>query len=137
MMSTSIDASPGRAVRFLSGGRAPEINVGPGLFKRGYNTVANGWAADIAAGPGEVAVRLSAGSPHSFSQYIVGPIDAVIADLRDRGFVELAERVADVTYPGTTPCARTAHALASLGYHVPAETLAEAARLAKVAIGDR
>jgi len=131
------------SIRRLTGGGGQSPSFGPCIVKEGYSTTANGWADTIAAGPGEVAVCISAGSPSSFATWRVGPVADMIAYLRGvepdgRSWYEevrwahgMAAKI-EAHVNAQAPIARFAHALG-----IPAERVAQIATLAKIIIEDQ
>lgn len=99
-------------VRFLSGGgAATSVHVGPCVAQRGYSTVANGYAAEIAPRACEVAVQYTSGDAYSFARWILGPPADVAAWLEKTGRHALAKAVSGVALPEATPFAKLANAL--------------------------
>lgn len=131
-------------IRNLAGGGGQSPSFGPCVVREAYHTVAGGWADTIAAGPGEVAVCISPGSPSSFAIWRVGPVADMVAYLRSRhtshGWYDdevrwahgMAAKIEAAHVNEQAPIARFATALG-----VPPERVAEMATLAKVAIEDR
>lgn len=121
-------------VRFLSGGGSvAAVHVGPCVAKRGYNTVANGRAAEIAPRAGEVAVQYTSGSGYSFARWILGPPADVAAWLEAKGHHGLAKRVSDTSLPAPTPFAALANAL-GMGAEPALTALEDAMKVAGVKV---
>jgi|SRR5699024_3050334 len=121
-------------VRFLSGGgSASAVHVGPCVAKRGYSTVANGYAAEIAPRAGEVAVQYTSGDAYSFARWIIGPPADVAAWLEKTGRHGLAKAVSDAALPEATPFAALANAL-GMGAEPALTKLEDAMKVAGVKV---
>jgi hypothetical protein len=68
-------------MKILYGGATPSGFLRAGEIRRGYPTVANGWAATIAPEEGEVACLLERGDAYFFSGWAVGRPDEIRAYL--------------------------------------------------------
>jgi hypothetical protein len=105
------------AVQIVRGGSTGKsFHFGPGCWKKGYPTVANGWADSIEAGPGDVIAYLRAQAARAEAP-------------ATRRLAVLAAEIEEASTPDSTPLGRLAHAL-----DLDVSRLAEAAHLAKVSI---
>ena len=130
-------------MRYLHGGGGISPSFGPGIVAKGYNTVRNGYADEIACGADEVAVCTHPGDACEFAAWIVGGAREVVDALRGghRAYRNwgpekrlrisgLADRVEAHEWP-ETPLARLAAAL-----KVRPDVVGEALTLARVCIGE-
>ena len=119
------------------GATGKRFHLGPCMAKASYSTVRNGWADAIQAGAGEVVASVYAGSPDSFTTWIVGPVAEVTAHLRTRGngeeerakYAHLAEEIEAANGNTETPAALLAHVLG-----LSSERISEACAVAGITL---